>query len=623
MPSSSAPDLPAPERGLRLATALCGVLAAIVVARGLDFGELPAVTRWRDDAYYYFAFARNLAERGAPEVSAGATTSGVHPLWALVLAGAAALGAGAHLPWIAQGLGLVLHAGTALGLGLLLGRNRLGFCGGLLYLATPAALAEAQSGQETALACAALLGLVAAAWHGRWVLLAALVAALARSDLVPIAAGVLVMAIRPWWRGACLALVPPLAVAAFGMLTTGRPLQDSAAPLPWLFWQHFEAGQPGAAERLHHLWWWLRPVLLGTPYEHGGVLPMAGWVAAAVAPWVGARWRLWPLVIVGAAGIAGAHDLLVPVSAAFALRALPRWDAAGPRFRVLRGALVGAVVLVFVHHVVRLYPRHYYFVTLAVPAVLAFGLMLATRPRAAPLLVLAILAARAVDPRAARPAEPWQEEMMMAGRFLARVLPAGEKVGAFNSGIVSWHHAGPVLNLDGKVDARAFAALRAGDLSGWLDREGVRFVLDFPVQFTVPEPWPRGWPHASGAHFGQDFAPARDLREVARFDVPQADAGVPGTEAFVLYWRVGRGTPPQDGPALGDLGPAGGGDRYVLWRGAAGQKLQARSASGAEPAVTLADGRDGTALILRVAACGPETVVAATGGGLAPVRWHR
>ena len=43
----------------------------------------------------------------------------------------------------------------------------------------------------------------------------------------------------------------------------------------------------------------------------------------------------------------------------------------------------------------------------------------------------------------------------------------------------------PVRNLDGVVDRRSFAALRAGRLGALLDEAGVRFVLDNPVQFST------------------------------------------------------------------------------------------------------------------------------------------
>jgi hypothetical protein len=72
----------------------------------------------------------------------------------------------------------------------------------------------------------------------------------------------------------------------------------------------------------------------------------------------------------------------------------------------------------------------------------------------------------------------WQEQMAMAGHYLREVVPRGEPVGCFNSGILAFHDPGPVLNLDGVVNAPAFAALRAGRLDAWLDAGGVR-KLDY------------------------------------------------------------------------------------------------------------------------------------------------
>ncbi len=68
-----------------LATMVIAMSALSVAALRLDLGDLPEVTRFRDDAYYYFTWVRSLIEGRGPMISEGSFTSGVHPLWCLVL----------------------------------------------------------------------------------------------------------------------------------------------------------------------------------------------------------------------------------------------------------------------------------------------------------------------------------------------------------------------------------------------------------------------------------------------------------------------------------------------------------------------------------------------------------
>ena len=66
-------------------------------------------TRLRDDAFYEFAWAANLAEGRGPMVSDGVTTSGVQWLWSLMLALFAWMWGAAVLPTLAPMVGLAFH----------------------------------------------------------------------------------------------------------------------------------------------------------------------------------------------------------------------------------------------------------------------------------------------------------------------------------------------------------------------------------------------------------------------------------------------------------------------------------------------------------------------------------
>ncbi|HLU39496.1 MAG TPA: hypothetical protein VK081_08930, partial [Planctomycetota bacterium] len=257
--------------------------------------------------------------------------------------------------------------------------------------------------------------------------------------------------------------------------------------------------------------------------------------------------------------------------------------------------------------VLRTYPRDYYFAPLGVLGALACTAL----PRWVAAALAVLLAAGNVV-QLAQPKErfPWQEQMGMAGRFLREVVPPGEPVGSFNSGIVAFHDPGPVVNLDGVVHRAAFEALRAGDLDAWLDRRGIRFLVDSAIQFAIDGPWP----HSSGAHFGAGFAPTRDLVELARCVVPGVE------QPFVVYHRRGRGAPPPPPEKARVLGPAPaeGGRRagaWVLWPAHGPDALALRAADGSGDSIQLVTVDRPTAVLVRVDAPRPGRWALVAGDG--------
>lgn len=65
-----------------------------------------------------------------------------------------------------------------------------------------------------------------------------------------------------------------------------------------------------------------------------------------------------------------------------------------------------------------------------------------------------------------------------AGTLQNRCLGIG-KIGAFQSGIAGYFCPN-VINLDGKVNAKALAAIRSGRLDEYLDQEGIHVLMDWP-----------------------------------------------------------------------------------------------------------------------------------------------
>jgi hypothetical protein len=361
-------------------------------------------------------------------------------------------------------------------------------------------------------------------------------------------------------------------------------------------WDAFLVQGPDFAAWVHRLWWYLRPVLLGSPWQEVDTVGLGALVFLVVRPLWPARLRGLPLVLVLVAMALGKRDLMVPLVVAVLLAMLPaRRRGRVPQLPLC--LLLGAVSLLLLHYPVRQYPRAYYFAPLGVAGALA----LLRLQRLRWLLAAALVGTLGFSlPR--DEALPGQLEMAMAGRFLDLLVPASERIGCFNSGIVTWLRRGPVVNLDGVVNPEAFTALRSHRLSQWLDEQDVRLLLDNPLQF---ERSPRV--HATGRYFGPVFDAARDLQPLCSFEVPGVDAGREGTLSFVLYWRRGHGAPPGLPALPRDLGPAPGG-RYVLWPGRAGEVLTAEEDGNRAELVRATDERLHLVFVARRGA-GPVTLL--------------
>ena len=532
-------------------------------------------TRLRDDAFYEYVWALDLAAGGGGMVSDGVTTSGVQWLWTLSLAALAWL-FGASAVLAAPYLGAILHVLTAAVWWRLPRDRAAGAVLGLCWLGHPLLLREAQNGQETALATLCATGLYALrSARERVFLPLCVMATLARSDLLAL---VFLLSccrhVGALWRGLPAPLLSFGALSWLNLYFGGGLLQDSALPMSWLWHANLEEVSGFWANQ----WWYTRPVLLGGPFATVSVFGFGLAVFLVVRPWWPRSLRVAPLLLVGGAIALGADDL-APLGCTAALLAL--WPAAKARRlpAELLAIGLGLSAIVVLHWALRWYPRDYYLAPLAVAAFAALHRCGRWR-----ILLLVFPAAQLLDSGRVQP-EPLagQAEMRLAGSHLHGALPDGARVGCFNSGIVTaldraTTAARPrprgIVNLDGVVDRRSFAALREGRLSAWLDEQGVRFLLDGPQQFSLDP----AVPHACGRFFGGGFHPERDLVELARFDVVGVRGASPEADSMRLYWRRGRGERPPAWAQPGELreflaARGGGGRRAILWGARAGESL--------------------------------------------------
>ena len=588
-------------------------LACVVALTRAPLGGPLEVDVYRDDAYYYFDWVRNVAAGHGPVVGAGAPTSGVHVGWAALLLPLVAFGGDGLLEQGARWLGLASAIAAAVILARAAWRDGAGalvaLTVGVLLLGHPSVWDEAQNGQETGLALAAAAWL----WHERRApmprfVLACVLLSLARSDLWPLALGLAIVRDGPL-RSRLVA--PGFALAALvgiDLALAGHPLKDSAGPMAWLFGERLAAEVAAGRDPLEARWWWWRPVLLGTPYVRFAAVGTAAALALAVGrglarPWF-RRAAALAVAVLPCAALVGLDDLWIPMVTALllAVGAAAGWRPSRPSAWSAAVLVAAGVVLVVAHFPIRLYPRPYYFVPLTLFGCIALGMLARSKHPLAPLALAAAIVHQAGLAWTPPPTRPLQRAMAVAGQELGRFVPAGAAVGAFNSGLVTWHaHPRPILNLDGVVNRPAFDALREGRLGEYLDAHGVRWLVDNPVQFALDPTLP----HACGRSFGGEFDPARDLREVARFVVPGVSGDRPGTDAFSLYARGGAPSDSSNAFDSPEVAAAADGQGLVVcWRGRAGAVLEVRDArEGTLPDAVLArvDAVPGVTLVLAFA----------------------
>ncbi len=525
----------------------------------------------RDDAYYQFVTARNLVGGSGFTFDGVHAASGVQVLWTWVLALPALFLGASSLPAASLVLGLGFHlAGGWVLYRLLRGLAppvvALGISG--LFLSRPGLVSEAMNGQETALGLFMVLlwahvSLPLGIGKPRrraWIYPVTILLPWARSESLILPLGYLIWTrIGPRFGGSALPWRPvfmPFVLSLLAYLLGqwlffGSAVPSSGMALPWLFHENFAASHPGAMEWLRESWWFARPVFLGGPWIVAGFgygLLAALWILAPLS-W---RKRSLPLLLCFVAMLLGVGDLAAPFLASFLLV----FAATHLRFlhmekegRIVSALLLGFFGILFLHYVLRWYPRDYYFVSLALPGSLIMALSL--RRFLTPIAVILPLEKRlticwigllflsGADAPRSGARFPWQEEMSFAARQMVRLLP-GESIASFNAGLAGFYYDRPVLNLDGAADGASLPALHEKRLLAWMGAQGVDFLLDSPRQVADVDP-DAHMTHASGRYLGPQGASA--LRPFLAFDLPGVGGHQRGSDCQMLYLLPGVAAP--------------------------------------------------------------------------------
>lgn len=454
-----------------------------------------------DDLFYYTQVAHHLATGAGLTFDGLNPTSGVQPLFTLLLVPFAPAFEGRPLLacrvvlWLATALTfatawLLPSVAQAIGGGTRPARWA-GVVAGCLWVTHPGVLDTTFEGTEAALAalCWALsLGAWASGASGSRLGAILAVGILARVDH-------LVLAVQTAWRRG---LAWPVMLAPLGAwlvvvtLATGTPVQDS-----------------GAAKRLHgeRIFALEHDLDVATP-------PALGAPAARLAE-----------LARGVASVPGRMPVTAVAVGLFALVAIARRDTAVTR-AVLRGGwplfvggpLLAAAYLVYLHSL-----RSWYLVPLMLGAALLGSALLVDvfggrrRTAAAALFVLGATWLHT----SANPRDHWGDRYVRAALRLAELTPPGSRVGAFNAGIHGAWALGErrVINLDGVVNHGALEALRGMELDAYVRTEDIGWIVDHDQTVSFYE--------RAGA-----TGLRRRLELLERIEVP----GRP--EAWIGIWRV-------------------------------------------------------------------------------------
>ncbi|TET34783.1 MAG: hypothetical protein E3J69_05895 [Anaerolineales bacterium] len=433
-----------------------------------------------DDSYYYFVIANNTIQSNSVSMDGINVTNGFHPLWLIVIMPIFGWSSSLSDSQITQALILssVLDMVTIWIIGYLAAyltrRESLGVFAAGLYAFNPIVILQVTNGLETAISMLtiALFLLLMKAWltrHPSW-LLTILVGVsgglmfLARSDNVFLL-GLAYLAALVYWKNqrarwpsviaaGCVSFILALPWFLWSYFVVGSWMQESGVAVPYAIQARVILNEgPGMwtalKESLRQLTFvpiWLRGDYTGLPFFLGVVL--------------------WLIVIIG-------------------LIRLWRKNSPSLEKAMLLPLLGSCLCLVLVHAGVRWYPRPWYFIPSSIAFALAFPLVIKpVRSHGTQRLFLYAIGFGVYFALTGYTFwqigyYPWQREMLAASRWLGKNISTDSKVASFNSGIYTYYNVFPVINLDGVVNHHAFQAIQDRDVMGYLQRDGVEYLIDY------------------------------------------------------------------------------------------------------------------------------------------------
>ncbi len=477
----------------------CGLLFRFVLA-WTDISTLIQKTL-PDDAYYYFVVARNVAQGRGVTFDGLAPTNGFHPLWAVILSllYAAVRDSGDLTIHIALTVSALLDGATILLAYIIVHSTirdpKAALLAASFYAFNPLVIIDSVNGLETALST--LLFALCSYYYltrlrpaispepKKWAIFGALAGTmiLARTDTVCIFAVILIDMLRSlkergWTPYMITGLVFALCLSPWliwNQLAMGTIMQTSGVAVPYVVRQHLFTFTP---QRFPDY-----PV----------------WIFYAAAPvyllsilWE-VLWLYCPRELVAWGGLTVGLRLFRQY-----LKEQGRWELP-PGLKALSIPLLGVGAILLAHAFGRWFLRAWYYVPVA------FALALLTGPLVShvstiiesrskvlqkaldSLIILTILLFLLVQGTRLweRGLYPWQEDMYRAAIWIAENTEPGDRVGAFNAGLLAYYSGRTVVNLDGVVNAEAVEALKDRRLMSLIEAERIKYLFDWHASINA------------------------------------------------------------------------------------------------------------------------------------------
>jgi hypothetical protein len=80
---------------------------------------------------------------------------------------------------------------------------------------------------------------------------------------------------------------------------------------------------------------------------------------------------------------------------------------------------------------------------------------------------------------------PWQEDMYRAATWIAENTEPGDRIGAFNAGLLAYYSGRTVINLDGVVNAEAVEALKDHRLMSLIEARRIKYLFDWHASINA------------------------------------------------------------------------------------------------------------------------------------------
>jgi len=437
-----------------------------------------------DDAFYYFAIAKNFAATGIITADGITATNGFHPLWLFTVLPIWLTNAFSDIGAIRAVMFIAAVIDTIAGYFIyrilkdFSGKDgwKVAMFGAGLYLFNPVVITQAMSGMETPLVAMMVALWIWATfrageggpknkWYYVWYAILGGLVFLTRTDLAFLVIGGYIHLLYKFYKE-----------GSYGWQAYILPTISLAVVSPWLIWNLKKFGTIFQASGSAYPWIFKDEFI--NWYHHSYFSTELIYKFASMT-----KSSLW--LIGGYTG--GTILFLILVGMFIGMRGSAVWLMFTDYVKRYRWALIATVGIVFIHTYFRWFPRIWYFHSLYLVLLLVYSPIIYTWCRKYKIALFVsmcvgffvIMTNISGGSGAFKRAWKTQKRAMVATQGL-QVMPAGTVLGAWNSGYPQYFCPDSVtlINLDGLANNEVISYYRDGRFMEYLDSRNITFIID-------------------------------------------------------------------------------------------------------------------------------------------------